>query len=67
MPDVPAANAHAFTDRWKASGASERANFQPFVTELCDLLGVAHPAPAQAAPRNGPCGRAFHHSAIVPD
>src|ERR1044071_5397034 len=37
-----------FIERWKESGAAERANFQPFVGELCDLLGVARPEPAQA-------------------
>jgi hypothetical protein len=37
-----------FVARWKESGAGERANFQPFVGELCDVLGVARPEPAQA-------------------
>jgi hypothetical protein len=37
-----------FIARWKGSGAAERANFQPFVAELCDVLGVERPAPAQA-------------------
>lgn len=32
-----------FIDRWKASGASERANFQSFINELCDLLEVTRP------------------------
>ncbi|WP_345161708.1 class I SAM-dependent DNA methyltransferase [Pontibacter saemangeumensis] len=32
--------------RWKASGASERANYQLFLTELCELLGVEKPRPA---------------------
>jgi len=35
-----------FISRWKASGASERANYQLFLTELCDLLGVEKPRPA---------------------
>ncbi|HYH16540.1 MAG TPA: type IIL restriction-modification enzyme MmeI, partial [Flavisolibacter sp.] len=35
-----------FIDRWKASGASERANYQLFLTELCDLIGVEKPRPA---------------------
>ena len=35
-----------FLTRWKQSGGSERANFQTFANELCDLLGVARPAPA---------------------
>ena len=37
-----------FITRWKASGASERANYQLFLTELCDLLGVEKPKPASA-------------------
>tara|TARA_R110000787_G_scaffold263382_2_gene369164 strand:- start:1432 stop:4926 length:3495 start_codon:yes stop_codon:yes gene_type:complete len=32
-----------FIQRWKRSGAAERANFQPFLTELCDLIGVERP------------------------
>jgi len=35
-----------FIERWKQSGASERANFQPFITELCDVLELPHPDPA---------------------
>lgn len=37
-----------FITRWKASGASERANYQLFLTELCDLLDVEKPKPASA-------------------
>lgn len=36
----------AFINRWTASGAAERANYQLFLTELCDLIGVEHPRPA---------------------
>ena len=35
----------AFIDRWSKSGAAERANYQLFLSELCDLLGVARPDP----------------------
>ena len=35
-----------FIERWEASGAAERANCQPFLCELCDLLGVPRPDPA---------------------
>ncbi|MEP7377885.1 MAG: DNA methyltransferase, partial [Chitinophagaceae bacterium] len=35
-----------FISRWKSSGASERANYQLFLTELCELLGVEKPRPA---------------------
>jgi hypothetical protein len=39
---------HEFIARWKDSGAAERANFQPFLIELCDLLGLPRPEPASA-------------------
>jgi hypothetical protein len=34
-----------FISRWEASGAAERANYQLFLTELCDFLGVPRPNP----------------------
>ena len=37
-----------FLARWKASEAAERANGQSFLTELCQVLGVPVPDPAQA-------------------
>lgn len=37
-----------FIARWKESGAAERANCQLFLGELCDVLGVERPQPAQA-------------------
>ncbi|QDU86846.1 hypothetical protein Pla175_01990 [Pirellulimonas nuda] len=40
--------ADAFIERWAPSGGSERANYQSFLNELCDLLGVPHPDPAKA-------------------
>lgn len=36
----------AFIERWSDSGGAERANFSPFLSELCDALGVARPEPA---------------------
>ncbi|MGE0102857.1 MAG: DNA methyltransferase [Blastocatellales bacterium] len=36
-----------FIARWESSGAAERANYQLFLSELCDLLGVDRPAPTQ--------------------
>jgi hypothetical protein len=42
--------ANAFISRWSQASPSERANSQLFLSELCDLLGVAHPEPA---PDNG--------------
>ena len=35
-----------FIERWKSSGGSERANYQPFVIGLTELLGLEHPFPA---------------------
>lgn len=35
-----------FIDRWSKSGAAERANYQLFLSELCDLLEVPRPDPA---------------------
>lgn len=40
-----------FIARWQASGAAERANYQLFLAELCDVLGVARPAPTQVDDR----------------
>ncbi|MGR3593057.1 MAG: class I SAM-dependent DNA methyltransferase [Limimaricola soesokkakensis] len=37
-----------FIARWRASGGSESANFQTFASELCDMLGVERPKPAQS-------------------
>jgi hypothetical protein len=33
-----------FIDRWTASGAAERANFQLFLAELCDVGAAIHKA-----------------------
>ncbi len=41
------ADAQAFIARWEAWRASERANYQMFLSELCDLLDVERPRPAQ--------------------
>jgi hypothetical protein len=41
-----AARTGAFITRWSAASGSERANYQLFVTELCDLLGTPKPDPA---------------------
>ena len=35
-----------FISRWGPSGAAERSNYQLFLAELCDLLGVERPQPA---------------------
>lgn len=41
-------DAQAFIERWRASEASERANFPLFASELCELLDVPRPDPAGA-------------------
>lgn len=38
-----------FIGRWKNSGAAERANYQLFLSELCDLIGVPRPNPSVAS------------------
>ncbi len=40
------ATLEAFITRWQRSAASERANYQMFLVELCDVLGLPHPEPA---------------------
>ena len=35
-----------FIRRWEASGAAERANYQLFLSELCDVLDVPRPEPS---------------------
>jgi len=40
-----------FIERWKLSGGSERANFQSFASELCEVLDLPRPTPAAEATR----------------
>lgn len=42
----------AFVERWEASGAGERANFQTFGRELCDLIGAPVDFVASDTPEN---------------
>ncbi len=37
-----------FIERWRKSGAAERANYSLFLAQLCDLLGVPQPDPTRA-------------------
>ncbi len=37
-----------FIERWQKSGAAERANYQLFLVELCDVLGIKRPSPIQS-------------------
>ena len=46
MQEAETASVRAFITRWERSGASERANYQLFLSELCDVIGVPHPDPA---------------------
>ena len=38
----------AFHRKWRTAGGAERANAQPFLCDLCELLGVPGPDPAKA-------------------
>ena len=42
---------NTFINRWQAADGKEIANTQPFLTELCDLLGVERPRPASRNPK----------------
>lgn len=44
--DEANAAAHALIAKWQGKDGSERANYQMFITELCDLLGAPKPEPA---------------------
>ncbi|MBZ6078155.1 class I SAM-dependent DNA methyltransferase [Microvirga puerhi] len=50
MPSLPSASPDAietFIKRWTTrEGGAERANYQMFLSELCDILGVARPEPS---------------------
>jgi hypothetical protein len=48
--DPTPAAVEAFISRWENSGASERANYQMFLAELCDVLQVPRPDPTTADP-----------------
>jgi hypothetical protein len=46
-PQAEIDRADAFIERWSPSGGAERANYQLFLAELCDLIGVPRPDPAR--------------------
>lgn len=48
-PEMSPEQIEAFIARWAASDADEKANSQPFLSELCDLLGVPRPDVATSA------------------
>lgn len=45
---APAEDVREFIARWQASGGAEMANSQPFIKELCGLLGLPQPDPTVA-------------------
>ena len=46
LDPVPA-SIETFITRWDGTAMAERANAQPFLSELCDMLSVPRPDPAQ--------------------
>lgn len=62
MPD-PSALAE-FIKRWAASGGNELANSQPFLGELCGLLGLTPPEPAK--PVNEDNAYSFERKVYLP-
>jgi len=46
VPIATSDSVAAFIKRWEGSGSAERANYQLFLSELCDVLGVPRPNPA---------------------
>jgi hypothetical protein len=47
---LPVTYAEFETRRWPESGGAERANYAPFIHDLCALLGVPQPDPKTADP-----------------
>jgi SAM-dependent methyltransferase len=54
MPEasITSAGVEDFLSRWETSGAAERANYQLFLSELCDLLAVPRPNPTRPDDRD---------------
>ncbi|MDZ4185530.1 MAG: type IIL restriction-modification enzyme MmeI, partial [Desulfuromonadales bacterium] len=52
MTELPRTDTADFIRRWESSGAAERANYQLFLSELCDLLGVPRPDPTRPDDRD---------------
>jgi len=50
--DSPSAAVENFIAAWQASGGAERANYQLFLSGLCDLLGVPRPEPTKPDDRD---------------
>jgi hypothetical protein len=47
---MPPDAVEAFISRWESSGAAERANYQMFLAELCDVLEIPRPDPTSPDP-----------------
>jgi hypothetical protein len=47
MLDATSTAVPSFLERWRHAGASERANYALYLSELCDILGVERPRPKQ--------------------
>ncbi len=43
--EAPPSHIDSFITRWAISGGAERANYQIFLAELCDVLEVPRPDP----------------------
>lgn len=54
MPEasITSVGVEDFLSRWETSGAAERANYQLFLSELCDLLAVPRPNPTRPDDRD---------------
>ena len=49
-PDIFSDSVEVFITRWQGQeGGQERANYALFLTELCDMLRLPHPDPADAS------------------
>ncbi|MDX9710756.1 MAG: hypothetical protein RBT64_14525, partial [Trichloromonas sp.] len=60
--DSTAAAIDTFIAGWQASGGAERANYQLFLSGLCDLLGVPRPEPTR--PDNRDNAYVFERSVV---
>ena len=52
---MPAATAQTFIAKWRKASGSERANYQLFITELCELLGCDKTDPSSEDNRYADC------------
>ena len=49
---MPVSTPAAFIAKWRKASGSERANYQLFITELCELLGCDKPDPSSEDTRD---------------